>query len=69
LDSCRLNNSIYDNFANLTEKMALFNMEADLRSQVIAQVVQDLNRAAAEEIRSVSLTAFVNGCMHPFLHA
>jgi len=40
-------------FSNLTEQMALLNMEADLRSQVIAQVVQDLNRAAAEEIRTL----------------
>jgi len=37
----------------MTERMALLNVEADLRSQVIAQVVIELNDAAAEEIRTL----------------
>lgn len=49
----RLNDAVYYNLATMTERMALLNVEADLRSQVIAQVVIELNDAAAEEIRTL----------------
>ena len=49
----RLNDAVYYNLACMTERMALLNVEADLRSQVIAQVVIELNAAAAEEIRTL----------------
>ena len=49
----RLNDAVYYNLATMSERMALLNVEADLRSQVIAQVVIELNDAAAEEIRTL----------------
>lgn len=49
----RLNDAVYYNLACMSERMALLNVEADLRSQVIAQVVIELNDAAAEEIRTL----------------
>ena len=49
----RLNDAVYYHLASMTERMALLNVEADLRSQVIAQVVIELNEAAAEEIRTL----------------
>jgi hypothetical protein len=49
----RLNDSVYYKLACMTERMALLNVEADLRSQVIAQVVIELDKAAADEIRTL----------------
>ena len=49
----RLNDGVYHQFACLTERLALLSAEADLRSQVIAQVVLELNAAASEEVRTL----------------